>query len=314
MQPQPLVSILINNYNYDQFLPDSINSALSQTYSNIEIVVVDDGSTDNSSEIIASYGDAIIPVLKANGGQASAFNAGFAASRGDIICFLDADDIFLPEKVAEVVRILKDYQESLWCFHPLKKVDSADILSINILSIKSDHQNLVQECDVRSDICQGGGRMRQKLPFSIPATSGLCFTRPLLQQVFPMPEAEGIGLGDTYLQFTSVALGKGFAALSNLAYQRVHDRNLYTHNANRKPVTANISCLTAFWIRTNFPFLTQFAHKLFAAGLNNYWKSDHSNKTTQETLNKYLASVTFLEKLKIYLRSLYYYFTSIDIV
>ena len=114
MQPQPLVSILINNYNYDQFLHDAISSALNQTYPNIEIVVVDDGSTDNSSEIIASYGDAIIPVLKANGGQASAFNAGFAASRGDIICFLDADDIFIPEKVDEVVLILKNYQESLW--------------------------------------------------------------------------------------------------------------------------------------------------------------------------------------------------------
>ena len=70
--------------------------------------------------------------------------------------------------------------------------------------------------------------MCQKLPFSLPATSGLCFTRSLLQQILPMPEAEGIGLGDTYLQFTSVVLGKGFAVLSDLAYQRVHDHNLST--------------------------------------------------------------------------------------
>ncbi len=305
MQPQPLVSILINNYNYNQFLRDAINSALNQTYPNIEVVVVDDGSTDNSSEVITTYGDAVIPVLKANGGQASAFNAGFAASKGDIICFLDADDIFLSKKVDEVVRILEDYQESLWCFHPLKKVDSADILST-----KSDCENLVQECDVRSAMRQGGSGMRQKLPFSLPATSGLCFTRPLLQQILPMPEAEGIGLGDTYLQFTSVALGKGFAALSNLAYQRVHDRNLYTRNVNRKPVTAKIFCLTAFWMRLNFPFLAQFAHKLFAAGLSDYWHTGQSDKKTQAILNKYWSSISLWQKLEIHLRSLYYYFTS----
>ena len=93
----PLVSILINNYNYAQYLSQAIDSALGQTYTNTEIIVVDDGSTDNSREIINSYGNQIISVLKENGGQASAINAGFAASKGDIICLLDADDIFLPD-------------------------------------------------------------------------------------------------------------------------------------------------------------------------------------------------------------------------
>jgi glycosyltransferase involved in cell wall biosynthesis len=68
----PLVSILINNYNYGRFLTEAIDSALNQTYSNIEVIVVDDGSTDNSQEIIKSYQDKIIPILKPNGGQASA--------------------------------------------------------------------------------------------------------------------------------------------------------------------------------------------------------------------------------------------------
>ena len=101
----PLVSVIINNYNYGHFLGEAIDSVLNQTYPNIEIVVVDDGSTDNSREIISSYQEKIISVLKENGGQASAFNAGFAASRGDIIFMLDSDDIFVPEKVAEVVNI-----------------------------------------------------------------------------------------------------------------------------------------------------------------------------------------------------------------
>src|ERR687885_1217665 len=93
-----LVSILICNYNYAQYVKEAIDSALNQTYSNTEVIVIDDGSTDNSREIIASYGDKIIPILKQNSGQASAFNVGFAISKGDIICFLDSDDTFSAEK------------------------------------------------------------------------------------------------------------------------------------------------------------------------------------------------------------------------
>src|SRR5215208_719446 len=87
----PLVSVLISNYNYEGFLREAVNSALNQTYPNVEVVVVDDGSTDNSREVIASYRERVVPVLKENGGQASACNAGFQVSRGEIAIFLDAD-------------------------------------------------------------------------------------------------------------------------------------------------------------------------------------------------------------------------------
>ena len=69
MPISPLASILINNYNYGRFLGKAIDSALSQTYENLEVIVVDDGSTDGSLEIIASYGDRISSVLKKNGGR-----------------------------------------------------------------------------------------------------------------------------------------------------------------------------------------------------------------------------------------------------
>src|SRR5262245_56700835 len=99
---EPLVSILINNYNYGRFLAAAVDIALSQRYPSTEVIVVDDGSTDDSRAIMASYGTRIRPVLKENGGQTSAFNAGVAASRGDILCFLDADDLFYPEKVDHI--------------------------------------------------------------------------------------------------------------------------------------------------------------------------------------------------------------------
>ena len=102
---RPLVSILINNFNYCQYLTRAIDSALSQTYAPIEVIVVDDGSTDGSQQVIAGYSSKVIAVLKENEGQASAFNAGVASSRGNILCFLDSDDWFYPTKVEEVVKV-----------------------------------------------------------------------------------------------------------------------------------------------------------------------------------------------------------------
>src|SRR5437660_1937517 len=103
----PLVSILISNYNYAPFLPEAIESCLRQTYPHLEIVVCDDGSTDGSQRILECYHslDARIkPIYQANGGQSLALNAALRNSTGEIICLLDGDDVFLPEKVELVVK------------------------------------------------------------------------------------------------------------------------------------------------------------------------------------------------------------------
>ena len=94
----PLVSILVSNYNYARYIGDALQSALGQTYANIELIVCDDGSTDDSVQVIEQYErkDARLRFIrKANGGQGSGFNAAFAASRGEIIALLDSDDLFL---------------------------------------------------------------------------------------------------------------------------------------------------------------------------------------------------------------------------
>ncbi len=98
-----LVSIIINNYNYARYLPHAIDSALDQTFSPIEVIVVDDGSNDDSEEVIREYGDLITAIFKPNGGQASAFNVGLRHSEGDYVIFLDADDILLPHIVESIV-------------------------------------------------------------------------------------------------------------------------------------------------------------------------------------------------------------------
>ena len=109
------LSVLINNFNYARYLDAAIESALGQDFPDFEVVVVDDGSTDNSRELIARYGARIVPVLKANGGQASSFNAGFAASTGDVVFLLDADDAFLPGKLRRVADLYNS-RDIDWCF------------------------------------------------------------------------------------------------------------------------------------------------------------------------------------------------------
>src|SRR5687767_9120832 len=113
----PLVSVLINNYNYARFLPDAIESALSQTYPAVEVIVVDDGSTDESAEVIRSFGTRIVPVLRPHGGQGAALNAGASVARGDLLALLDSDDYFVPDKIERIVREFESRPEVVLFCH-----------------------------------------------------------------------------------------------------------------------------------------------------------------------------------------------------
>lgn len=101
---KPLVSAIIPNYNYANYLREAIDSVLSQTYQNIEVIVVDDGSTDNSREILQDYGERIKVIFQKNQGVSPARNNGVKASKGELIAFLDADDFWLPRKIEKQVQ------------------------------------------------------------------------------------------------------------------------------------------------------------------------------------------------------------------
>jgi len=101
------VSVITPTYNRPRWLPETIESVLNQTYPNVEIIVVNDGSTDDTEQILEPYMDRIVYIYKENGGQGSAVNAGIVASTGEYIARVDDDDLFLPEKVELQVRMFQ---------------------------------------------------------------------------------------------------------------------------------------------------------------------------------------------------------------
>src|SRR5215207_8868462 len=121
---QPLLSIIIANYNYGRFVGQAIDSALAQAWEHKEVIVVDDGSTDESRQVIEPYGRHILPIFKDNGGHGSAFNAGFTRSRGEVVIFLDSDDMLLRDAGVRAIQMLNDKRVSQvhW---PMEKINAA---------------------------------------------------------------------------------------------------------------------------------------------------------------------------------------------
>lgn len=218
-----LVSVLIPNYNYARFLPEAIESVLSQSYPRIEAIVVDDGSTDNSREVIASYGDRIISIHKVNGGLTSALNAGFERSNGDLIAFLDADDAFEREKIARVVAAAVRVPEAYLIHHQMQIVDESG------RAMHRPFPARVPDGDIRALVARTGGW------FPHAVMSGLAFTRAYAERLFPIPEEQRfvergqshtLPVFETYLAGPA-ALGAPVAGIqAPLTRYRVHGRNM----------------------------------------------------------------------------------------
>lgn len=121
----PLVSVVIPVFNQGAFLRHAIESVLSQDYAPLEVIVVDDGSTDETPAVIAAFGNRIRAIGQVNRGAANALNCGIRNARGDLICWLSADDAFLPGKVAAQVAVFTKHPEIGVCCTGSFLVDAA---------------------------------------------------------------------------------------------------------------------------------------------------------------------------------------------
>lgn len=225
--PHLLVSVVINNYNYGRFLRDAIESALGQTHPYVEVIVVDDGSTDNSRQVIEHYRNRVVIVPKANGGQASALNEGFAASRGDIICFLDSDDLFFPSKVERVLAVLEQ-RGSRYCvllYHLLRRMDriGRPIGGTVPEHIRRWPPNFVEF-----------SRRYGFLPYCASPTSGLAVSRGLAEKIFPIPNVRVSA--DDFVVRAAALMGEVYGIPEVLGAYREHGENNWFGSESRKSV------------------------------------------------------------------------------
>lgn len=213
----PRVSVLMANHNYERYVGSAVRSVLAQTYPSWELLICDDGSTDGSVDAIreAAGGDPRIRLFeRPNGGQAAAWNTVWPYARGEVVCLLDSDDLYEPEKLAVVVEsFLRQPQVGL-LVHRLRVVSSTGEPRQVIPFMTRFEQGWIAERVVRR-----GGRWRF-LP-----TSGLCARRDVAAALFPLDEQLFRMWADSMLIYAG-PLVTPIASLDRpLAQYRLHERN-----------------------------------------------------------------------------------------
>lgn len=217
-----LISVIINNYNYARFVGQAVQSALDQDYADKEVIVVDDGSTDGSREVIAAFGTRIHTHFQVNRGQASALNAGFTLSRGEVVIFLDADDLLQPGALATMAR---SWESQLVKMHwRLAVVDARGFPTGSVLPKRnvrlSDGMNF-------EEVIRSGQSYA-------PPTSGNAYGRALLQDIMPIPEQDFRICADGYLNRTAVFRGPIKLLPETCSSYRLHGTNSYAGSKLRK--------------------------------------------------------------------------------
>jgi glycosyltransferase involved in cell wall biosynthesis len=207
-------SVIINNYNYSRFVGQAIGSALAIDWPDKEIIVVDDGSTDDSRRVIESFGQSITAIFTANGGQTRAANTGFERSTGEVVIFLDADDVLLPMVARQVMSAWKP---------GVAKIQYGLIYVDQGLRPLGRCWPVYTEKNTPESVWR---LMRETGDYLSPQTSGNAWSRDFLSEVFPIPTRdEGLRWIDIYLQKLAPFFGDVMSLTTPQCLYRRHGNN-----------------------------------------------------------------------------------------
>jgi len=214
---RPIVTVLIDTFNHERFIEQAILSALEQDFppSEREILVVDDGSTDGTAAVVQRFIPRIRYLGKANGGQASAFNAGIPEARGEIVAFLDGDDWWEPRKLSKVAEALARDAEVGMVGHG----------TIQVYADGRQHFEVLRKTP-RFRVNSVSGAVAFRLRKSFLGTSRLVARATLLRRILPVPASLTIE-ADEYLFTLAAVMADVLILPEALTFYRIHAANLY---------------------------------------------------------------------------------------
>jgi glycosyltransferase involved in cell wall biosynthesis len=254
-------TVLIDAYNYGRFIEEAVESVLAQDFpqEEIEILVVDDGSTDDTRRRVEKYADRVKYIYKENGGQASAFNCGLAQARGELIFLLDADDYWRPGKLRRVADLFAQHPEARMIYHRYAELDETSG-KISALAAPITSGFLPE-------------RKVDLISYWIYPTSTLAFRRESIKPLLPVPEGLKIQ-ADAYLAALAVFLGPVMGMAEPLTIYRVHGKNLFHTSGG-----AGEDERTQQQIRTRQVFIAEVTS----------WLARWGRNTAREPIRSYLA-------------------------
>jgi len=215
---KPLITALIDTYNHERYIEQAVLSVLQQDFSpaDLEVLVIDDGSSDKTPEILRKFGSRIRYLRKENGGQASAFNAAIPEAHGEVVAFLDGDDWWAKAKLSAVLEAFEDDPLLGVVGHGYYEVTTDGLIRESVLPEKAFRIELGDAEGVRLfDALQ-----------TFLGTSRLAVRASLLQDVLPVPN-ELVFSADRFIYTLAVSVARAVLLDKPLCYYRVHDENLF---------------------------------------------------------------------------------------
>jgi glycosyltransferase involved in cell wall biosynthesis len=217
----PHISVLIDTYNHERYIEQAIVSVLEQDFpfKEVEIVVVDDGSTDGTPAIVEKFLPRLRYIRKKNGGQASAFNAAIPELSGSIVAFLDGDDWWAKQKLSVVADALEANPGIAAVGHGFYEVRDTEPAGEIIAPAKT----------LRLDLSSAEAARLAGSAMTFLATSRLSIRREVLNRIGPIPQ-ELIFCADTPILALALGLGGAVILETPLCYYRLHGHNMCAHD------------------------------------------------------------------------------------